>query len=132
MTTLLAHIKIKPSAEAQWEVAMHELVENTLASESEVIRYEYWKGQEPGRYYGLLSFTSKLAFFEHQDADYHRNQTYGDIFEDIHLEFLDPVNNACPLPSTRNLPLPDDASPGIREWEKRTPVVIADWWQGRA
>ncbi len=132
MTTLLAHIKIKAGAESEWEEIMQNLVENTLASESEVIRYEYWKGQEPGRYYGLLSFTSKQAFFEHQDAEYHRNQTYGDIFEDIRLEFLDPVNTASPLPPTENLPLSDNASPGIREWETRTPVQIADWWSDRA
>ncbi len=132
MTTLLAHIKIKPGTESEWEEAMQNLVENTLANESGVIRYEYWKGQESRRYYGLLSFTTKKAFFEHQDADYHRNQTYGDIFEDIRLEFLDPVATASPLPPTENTPLPDDASAGIREWETRTPVQIADWWSGRA
>ena len=132
MTTLLAHIKIKPGAESAWEATMRNLVKNTMANESEVIRYEYWKGQEPGCYYGFLSFTSKRAFFEHQNADYHRNLVDGDVFEDIRLEFLDPVPTASPLPPTENLPLPDDASPGIREWEKRTPLQIADWWRDRA
>ena len=98
MTTLLAHIRIKPGAEAAWEAAMANLVDNTLAHEAEVIRYEYWKGQEPLTYYGLLSFTSKHAFFVHQDADYHRNQTYGDIFDDLRLEFVFAASHAASAP----------------------------------
>jgi quinol monooxygenase YgiN len=132
VTTLLAHIRIKPGAEAEWEAAMAKLVDNTLAHEAEVIRYEYWKGQEPLTYYGLLSFTSKHGFFAHQDADYHRNQTYGDIFDDLRLEFVDPVSTASPLPRTENPALPDDAPDTIKEWESSTPVQIADWWQDRA
>ena len=131
MATLLAHIKIKPGGEAVWEAAMAKLVENTLANESEVIRYEYWKGQEPNSYYGLLSFTSKHAFFVHQDADYHRDGGYGEVIEDIKIEFVDPVADASPLPRTENPPLPDDASDGMREWEDISPVEVADWWAGR-
>ena len=132
MATLLAHIRIKPGAEAEWEAAMANLVENTLANEAEVIRYEYWKGQEPLTYYAFLSFTSKNAFFTHQDAPYHRSQAYGDIFDDIRLEFVDPVSTASPLPRTENPALPEDAPDGIKEWETTSPVQIADWWRDRA
>jgi quinol monooxygenase YgiN len=131
MATLLAHITVKEGGEEQWEAAMQNLVENTMANETEVIRYEYWKGQAPRTYYGLLSFTSKEAFFVHQDADYHRAQAYGDIFEDLKLEFLDPVSTASPLPRTENPPLPADAPDGIKEWETLSPVQIADWWADR-
>ena len=131
MATMLAHIRIKAGAEEQWEALIADLVDKTLANEPDVVRYEYWKGSEPNVWYGLLSFASKNAFFVHQDADYHRNQPYGECIEDMRLEFVDPVSNASPLPRTENPPLPDDAPDNIREWEDQTPVQLADWWQDR-
>ena len=132
MATLLAHIKVREGAEAQWEAIMRSLVDQTLEHESEVLRYEYWKGEQPRSYYGLLSFTSKRAFFEHQDADYHRNQAYGDCIEAIRLEFVDPVQGAAPLPATENPALPADTPAEVMEWEQQTPISIAPWWAGRA
>lgn len=132
MATLLAKIKIRAGGEAQWESAIATLVEKTLASEPNAIRYEYWKAQAPNTWYALLAFADKNAFFAHQDADYHRDGGYGDLVEDIELEFVDPVATASPLPRTVNTPLPDDAPPNITEWEELSPVVQADWWTGRA
>ncbi|MEZ5558995.1 MAG: antibiotic biosynthesis monooxygenase [Pseudomonadales bacterium] len=131
MATLLAHIVIRPGAEGRWEAMIQDLVSRTLASEPGALRYEYWKGQAPRSYYGLLSFTDKAAFFAHQDASYHRNQPYGEVIESIRLEVVDPVSGASPLPRTRNPALPDDAPAGIREWEQLTPLEIADWWRDR-
>ncbi|MDA1075795.1 MAG: antibiotic biosynthesis monooxygenase [Proteobacteria bacterium] len=131
MTTLLAHITVKPGFEAQWETAIAGLVEKTMANETEVIRYEYWKGQAPRTWYALLSFTSKQAFFVHQDADYHRAPAYGEMIENISLEFVDPVSTASPLPRTENPDLPADAPDSIREWEELSPVQVAAWWQDR-
>ena len=45
MTTLLAHIKIKPGKSEKWEAIMADMVEQTFATETGVRRYEYWKGQ---------------------------------------------------------------------------------------
>ena len=128
MTTLLARIRIKPDCEAQWETIMQSMVRQTLASEAGVLRYEYWKGQEPSLWYSLLAFRDKHAFFVHQDSEYHRSAPFRDVIEDVRLEFLDPVEGASDLPRTQNPPLAADAAPGVREWEKLTPVQIADWW----
>ncbi len=131
MATMLAKITVRAGAEARWEALISDLVDKTLTHESEVIRYEYWKGSEPNTWYGLLSFASKEAFFAHQDADYHRNQPYADCIEAMHLEFVDPVQGASPLPRTENPPLPADAPATIREWEHQSPVQIAAWWANR-
>ena len=56
MATLLAHITIQPGKEAKWEAIMRDMVAQTFGTEDGVIRYEYWKGQEPLSYYCLLSF----------------------------------------------------------------------------
>lgn len=132
MTTLLAKIKIREGGETQWESAIAQLVEKTMATETEVIRYEYWKAQAPNTWYALLAFTDKDAFYTHQDADYHRDGGYGELIEDITLEFVDPVATASPLPRTVNTPLPENAPPNITEWEEISPVEEADWWSGRA
>ena len=66
MTTLLAHIRIKPGAEPQWEAIMADMAHQTWSTETGVKRYEYWKGEEPNLYYCLLSFVSKEAFYRHQ------------------------------------------------------------------
>jgi|TARA_B100000315_G_scaffold256273_1_gene301800 hypothetical protein len=127
MTSLLAHIRIRKGTEERWEATIREQVDRTLANETEVIRYKYWKGQAPLTYYAL-SFTSKLAFFEHQDADYHRTPMLAELTDNIRLEFLDPVEGTSPLPHTEDPPLPEDAEPDITEWETLTPIRMAPWW----
>ena len=54
MTTLLARIRIKPGCEARWEAIVQSMVRQTLANEAGVLRYEYWKGQEPNLWYSLF------------------------------------------------------------------------------
>ena len=56
MTTLLAHIEIKPGREAQFEDIMKDMVQKTLSEEDGVLRYEYFKGQQDNFYYCLLAF----------------------------------------------------------------------------
>ena len=51
MTTLLAHIEIKPGCEAQFEAIMEDMVTHTMNEEEGVLRYEYFKGQKPNFYY---------------------------------------------------------------------------------
>lgn len=131
MATMLAKIKVHDHLIDKWENTITELVDKTLANEPEVVRYEYWKSTEPNTWYGLLSFTSKHAFFVHQDADYHRTPALGECIEHMTLEFVDPVHNASPLVRTENPPLPEDAPEGIKEWEDITPVQVANWWTGR-
>ena len=61
MTTLLAHIEIKPGREAQFEDIMKDMVQKTLSEEDGVLRYEYFKGQQENFYYCLLAFRDKCV-----------------------------------------------------------------------
>jgi quinol monooxygenase YgiN len=132
MTTLLAHIRIKPGKEDKWEAIITDMVAQTFASEDGVRRYEYWKGQEPNLYYCLLSFADKWAFYEHQMSDYHEGHDFADVLEGIRLEYVDPVEGAGGgLARTLDPPLPPDASAAQRTAQERFPLAIPAWWGGR-
>ena len=131
MATLVAHIRVRAGGEEQWETVMAEMVSKTLASEPNVVRYEYWKRQAPREYFCLLAFKDSLAFFEHQAADYHVNAPFGDLIEAIELEWVDPVETASPLARTLDPPLAEDVPGDVSAWRERTPVQMAEWWLGR-
>ena len=133
MATLLAHIKIQPGKEAKWEAIMHDMVAETFGTEDGVIRYEYWKGQEPLSYYCLLSFKDKWAFYHHQMSDHHEGHDFADVLAGITLEFIDPVQGAGGgLPPTTDPALPDDASDTMKIAQERFPLSIPAWWSARA
>jgi quinol monooxygenase YgiN len=133
MTTLLAHIRIKPDKLEKWEAIMADMVRQTHATEPGVVRYEYWKGEAENSYYCLLSFRDKWAFYHHQMSDHHEGHDFGDVLESIRLEYVDPVTNAAPgLSRTQDPPLPPDASESMRIAQERFPLTIAPWWAGRA
>jgi quinol monooxygenase YgiN len=133
MATLLAHIQIKPGKEEKWEAIMRDMVAQTFASEEGVIRYEYWKGQEPLSYYCLLSFKDKWAFYHHQMSDHHESHDFAEVLAGIRLEYVDPVAGAGGgLPHTLDPPLPEDASDAMRTAQERFPLTIPAWWEGRA
>jgi quinol monooxygenase YgiN len=132
MATLLAHITIKPGTEAQWEDIMRSMVHETFETEDGVLRYEYWKGQEERRYYCLLSFKDKWAFYHHQMSDHHESHDFASVLEDIQLEYVDPVEGAGGgLPPTLDPPLPADASEEQKTAQERFPLAIPSWWSGR-
>lgn len=131
MTTLLAHIKIKPGKEAEWEAIMTDMVAQTFATETGVKRYEYWKGQAENAYYCLLSFEDKWAFYRHQMSDHHEGHDFADVLAGIELEYLDPVQGAGGgLARTEDPPLPPDADEAMRTAQGRFPLTIAPWWKG--
>lgn len=133
MTTLLAHIKIKPGTEAKWEAIMQDMVTRTFAEEPGVRRYEYWKGETPNSYYCLLSFADKWAFYEHQMSDHHEGHDFGAVLESIRLEYVDPVSGAGGgLSRTEDPPLPADASEAQRTAQARFPLTVPAWWAERA
>lgn len=133
MTTLLAHIRIKPGKEERWEGIMRDMVTQTFATEKNVKRYEYWKGQEENVYYCLLSFADKWAFYDHQMSDHHEGHDFADVLADIRLEFIDPVAGAGGgLAQTDDPPLPDGASEAHATAQQRFPIAIPGWWSGRA
>ena len=133
MATLLAHITIQPGKEAKWEAIMHDMVAETFGTEDGVIRYEYWKGQEPLSYYCLLSFKDKWAFYHHQMSDHHEGHDFADVLAGITLEYIDPVQGAGGgLPPTTDPALPDDASDTMKIAQERFPLSIPAWWSARA
>lgn len=130
MTTILAHIEIKEGKEEKWEGIMEDMVKETM-KEAGVIRYEYWKAQIPNAYYCLLSFKDKWAFYEHQNSDHHEGHDFADVLKSIKLEYLDPVENASPLPHTEDPPLTDEMDEGMARAQKMYPTAMADWWMDR-
>lgn len=132
MTTLLAHIRIKPGKEDKWEAIIEDMVTQTFATEEGVARYEYWKGQDTNSYYCLLSFKDKHAFYEHQMSDHHEAHDFGDVLESIKLEYVDPVEGAGGgLTRTVDTPLPAGASATQQTAQERFPLDIPAWWSGR-
>ena len=132
MTTLLAHIRIKPGKEEKWEAIIADMVAQTFATETGVARYEYWKGQEENAYYCLLSFADKWTFYAHQMSDHHEGHDFGDVLESIRLEYIDPVEGSGGgLARTLDPPLPADASEAQRTAQSRFPLSIPAWWSGR-
>jgi len=130
MTTILAHIEIKLGKESKFEGIMKDMVDHTL-SEDGVLRYEYYKGQKPNFYYCLLSFKDKWAFYAHQNSDHHEGHDFAEVIENIHLEYLDPVETACPLPPTLNPPVTDDMGESMKRVQKMYPTQMANWWANR-
>jgi quinol monooxygenase YgiN len=133
VTTLLAHLKIKPGMAEKWEAIMRDMVKETFAHETGVKRYEYWKGEGELSYYCLLSFDDKWAFYAHQMSPHHEGHDFAEVLADIRLEYVDPVDGAGGgLARTEDPPLPADATEEQRTAQERFPLTIPAWWAGRA
>lgn len=130
MATLLAHIAVQPGHEARFEAAARRLHAATHTSETAVRRYEYWRAQEPGRYYALLAFDDYRGFLAHQSSPHHEAELaeLGAVIADIRLEWLDPVSGASPLPATLHQSPAADAGEVARRYAETMPAVIAGWW----
>ena len=130
MATLLAHITVKPGSEERFEGIARELYERTHAEETDVLRYEYWRGTDPRTYYTLLSFTDHRGFIVHQTSDHHETASpaIGETVESIRLEWVDPIVGASPLPTTIAQDAPDGADELTVTYTDRFAAQIADWW----
>ena len=93
MATLLAHIRVRPGKEVQFERIAEELYRATHEREADVRRYEYWRGAEPSTYYALESFDDLAGFVAHQTSEHHEaaRPGLGEVIEDIRLEWVDPL-----------------------------------------
>lgn len=134
MATILAHLKVRSGAEAQFEEIARDLFRDTHALETGVLRYEYWRGSEPGTYYTMLSFRDFASFITHQTSDHHEiaSPRLGSVLEGLRLEWLDPVPDASPLPATQPGGIPADANDLSRTYAHRFAVQMANWWGGIA
>ena len=131
MATLLAHITVRPGAEAEFEALARTLYEETHATETGVLRYEYWRGTDERSYYTLLSFTDHRAFIAHQTSDHHESASpqLGRLIEGLRLEWLDPITAAAELPATEMQSPPDDADDLTVVYTERFAAIIAPWWE---
>lgn len=133
MATLLAHIVVKPGAEARFEAVARQLFARTHADEHGVLRYEYWRASEPRSYGTLLAFRDHHAFLAHQTSPHHEDAApeLGEIIESIRLEWIDPVPGASPLPPTVPQEVPADADDLTRRYARYFAVHLAAWWPER-
>lgn len=132
MATLLAHMRVRPGKEAEWEALMRSMTLETFRKEGGVIRYEFWKGETERTYYCLLAFKDKFAYYEHQMSEAFQEADLSPLLEEHTVEYLDPVQGAGGgLPPTRDPPLPDDAGEELREMQQLYPIRMPAWWEDR-
>ena len=126
MATLLAHITVRPGAEAEFESLARRLYERTHSTETDVLRYEYWRGADERSYYTLLSFVDHRAFIEHQASDHHESASpeLGRLIEHLRLEWLDPLDGASALPATEMQPVPAGADDLTIDYTERYTAII--------
>lgn len=131
MATILAHITVRPGSESDFEAISRELYETSHESETGLLRYEYWRGSEPGSYYTLLSFVDFASFIAHQTSDHHEEASpkLGQVLTGIRLEWIDPVDGAAPLPRTEAQDLSAAADELTRRYAERFAARVAPWWQ---
>ena len=66
MATIMAHIRVLPHAGGEFERLSRDLFEKSHGSEPDLLRYEYFKSQDPDKYYCLLAFKDYQAFLRHR------------------------------------------------------------------
>lgn len=130
MATILAHITVKPGAEARFEEISRDLYRASHAGEQGLLRYEYWRGSEPSTYYTLLAFTDFAAFIAHQTSEHHEaaSPQLGSVLAGLRLEWVDPMQGASPLPSTEAQDLSGSTDELTRAYAKRFAAQVAHWW----
>jgi quinol monooxygenase YgiN len=131
MSSLLAKIQIHPGKEQEFEDVMAYMYRQTHETEEGVLRYEYWRGREPGFYYCLLSFRDALTFWRHQASDHHEGEMerFAACIAALDLETIDPVRGASPLPATiagEDVPAESEF---VQEMAKLYPIALAEWWK---
>lgn len=131
MSTLLARIRVHPGKEAVFEDVMAYMYAQTHGTEKGVLRYEYWRGREPGFYYCLLSFLDNVSFWKHQASDHHEGemQRFAECIAQLDLEVVDPVQGAAPLPAASAEGCPPDQPEAVREQARNFPVALQQWWE---
>jgi len=132
MATILAHIRVRDGAEAQFEALARNLHAATHTNETGVRRYEYWRGADERTYYSLLAFDDYRAFLAHQTSAHHESASpeLRGVVEAIRLEWVDPVQGASDLPPTESQDIAPDADALTREYAARFAVDVAGWWDG--
>jgi quinol monooxygenase YgiN len=130
MATLLAHIKVRPGTEAQFEDIARQLYAVTHDTEPAMRRYEFWRGADEGLYYCSMSFDDFRGFIGHQTSDHHEEASpeLGTCIASIRLEWVDPVHGASDLVPTEHQPADSGDSDLAVMYTERFAAEVADWW----
>ncbi len=130
MATILAHITVREGRVERFEQAAALLFAATHGEESGVVRYEYWRAQEPRRYYALLAFTDYREFLAHQASPHHESVAaeLGELIDEMRLEWVDPVPSASELGPTLAQAPAEDATDVELRYDKMMAPKIAAWW----
>jgi quinol monooxygenase YgiN len=129
MATLLCHIEINPGKEPEFEAVMKEMYRRTHSEEPNCVRYEYYRGAQPGKYYSLLSFTDSVEFWKHQISDYHEGYDFASMIKSLEMEWVDPVADASPLIPTVSTEPPASASELIKTAAETYVLQLQAWWE---
>lgn len=130
MATILAHLRIKPGMQAQFEDVARRLYRETHDNETGVRHYEYWRGADERTYYTLLSFDDHRTFIAHQTSEHHEAAApeLGDVLESLRLEWVDPITGASDLAPTAHQSPPEGADELTQRYTDRFAATIAAWW----
>jgi len=133
MATLLAHIKVQPGREAEFEEIARGLHESTFLKETGVRHYEYFRAAEESLYYCFLAFDDFNAFLVHQTSDYHEaaSPKLGELVADLKLEWIDPVGGGSKLPPTNMQLLAEGASDLTKTYHKVFAATVQAWWEAQ-
>ena len=106
------------------------LYRDTHENENGCLRYEYWRGAEPGFYYSLLCFEDFHAFLRHQVSDHHEaaSPRIGDTCQSVKLEWVDPISDSSALPATRMQDLPETADAKTTLYHEVFAALVQEWW----
>jgi quinol monooxygenase YgiN len=131
MATFLAHIRVHPGMESEFERIGRELWASTHQHEPAARRYEYFRGAELGTYYTLASFDDYEGFIAHQVSDHHIGATPAlrATIAEMHLEWLDPVGDASDLARTEMIEPTASASDLAKSYAERQPAIVQPWWR---
>jgi quinol monooxygenase YgiN len=134
MATILAHISVKTGQETRFEKLARNLFRSSHDLESGLLRYEYWRGQQVGTYYTLLSFKTYENFLSHQISPHHEEaaRELGEVIANLRLEWLDPLEGASDLPSAQpsemTSQMDESANPALRRAARMFPIQMGSWW----
>ncbi|QGN55684.1 putative quinol monooxygenase [Novosphingobium sp. Gsoil 351] len=134
MATALIRMRIKQGETVAFEAMARALYDQSHHCERALLRYEYWRGQEPGTYYCLQAFADYAGFLTYETAPYHEAAAAPimALIADFDLQWVDPVAGAAPLnPSLEQLLA---SGSGDREtfYAGLFPLKRAAWWPATA
>lgn len=126
MITLMTRQKIRPHRVADYIALQKDLWQKTQA-EPNMVRYEHFRTSEENVFTSILSFRSYADFLDHQVVDYHHNVDWGDMFEEISLQWVDPLEGANDLEHTE-IKLPQTITELMQPYVDMLPPEQPQWW----